>query len=198
MGGFTDIGYSVPGQATAPRLLGEEASMDWVSNDYFRVVGIPLLAGRGFAGDNHEGVVVNEIMARTTWPGENPLTKCLVFGRRCTPVIGVVGDVHRKTMIESPWMRFYLPNPGGPRVLLLRVPDRRSIDRVRQLATAAMMTIPGVRGATATTLSEFLDPEYRPWRLARQFVRRCRSPRLARRGDRGLQRGLVHDQPAHP
>ena len=68
--------------------------------EYFRTVGIPLLAARDFsAGDRRDApavVVVDEELARTHWPGESAL------GKRINPngpegawatVIGVVGHV---------------------------------------------------------------------------------------------------------
>jgi putative ABC transport system permease protein len=70
---------------------------------YMETLGIPLLQGRNItAGDNEKAppvVVINATMARTYFPGENPLGKRLQLG--ATPekdvpfmeVVGVVGDV---------------------------------------------------------------------------------------------------------
>lgn len=42
----------------------------WVEPDYFRVLGIPLLAGRMFdAGDPPANVIITEALARRLWPG---------------------------------------------------------------------------------------------------------------------------------
>src|SRR5207248_5105381 len=47
-----------------------------VSEDYFRAMGIPLLRGRAFTVQDMPNVpnaaVINESLARTYWPHENP------------------------------------------------------------------------------------------------------------------------------
>lgn len=76
------------------------------SPDYFRIAGIPLLAGRTFTerdgrgGDDQHphqsAVLISESMAKKYWPGENPLGKRIYFGDENSPryeVIGIVGDV---------------------------------------------------------------------------------------------------------
>jgi putative ABC transport system permease protein len=67
--------------------------------EYFRVLGIPLLRGRLLADvDNDRSppvAVINETMARTYWPNEDPLGKRLKLSPLApawTTVVGVVGD----------------------------------------------------------------------------------------------------------
>jgi putative ABC transport system permease protein len=73
-----------------------------VSDDYFRVTGIPLRQGRLFTAEDRPGgpevAVINETMARRYWPHENPLGKRFkeVLPGLDAPwvsVVGVVGDV---------------------------------------------------------------------------------------------------------
>ncbi|MEI9975658.1 MAG: ABC transporter permease [Ignavibacteriota bacterium] len=67
-----------------------------VSDGYFAAAGVPLRSGRTFTeGDRSSServVVVNETLARTLWPGQNPLGQSVATdgGRR---VVGVVADV---------------------------------------------------------------------------------------------------------
>ena len=70
--------------------------------DYFRTLGIPLLSGRSFNEHDTETservVIVNEQLARTYWPGQNPLGKQLRMGspsenRPWLSVVGVAGNV---------------------------------------------------------------------------------------------------------
>jgi putative ABC transport system permease protein len=78
----------------------------YISADYFRTLGIPLLAGRGLTpadrADHPPVAVVNESGARRFWPGENPIGKRVWFGTttgpfsdpsRAVEIVGVVGDV---------------------------------------------------------------------------------------------------------
>ena len=71
-----------------------------VTPQYFDTLGIPLRRGRLFTADDRFGrtpvMVINETMARTLWPNEDPIGKRIGF-RGPNPnwreVVGVVGDV---------------------------------------------------------------------------------------------------------
>jgi predicted permease len=85
-----------------------------VSPDYFRVMGISLLRGRLFSDrdpkDAPPGVVINETMAQTIWPGEDPIGK-RVSGKPLwqgwVPVIGVVADMKNMGLTQPPSPEFY-------------------------------------------------------------------------------------------
>ena len=68
---------------------------NWISPDYFKTMGIPLLAGREFLAADREGappvVIVNESMARRLFDGQNLVGHTLRFHR--DPPITVVGVV---------------------------------------------------------------------------------------------------------
>ena len=79
-----------------------------VNRDYFRSMGIPVMHGRGFGGDDASGtptVIVNQTLARRFWPGQDPLGKRLKMGAGSSPwpwrtIVGVAGDV-RQTNLET-------------------------------------------------------------------------------------------------
>ncbi len=83
-----------------------------VSDGYFEAAGIRLLSGRGFTErDRASGervAVVNETLARTLWPGQNPLGRMITTdgGRR---VVGVVADVRHGALEEAGGAEMYLP-----------------------------------------------------------------------------------------
>jgi len=94
-----------PGQTVA-RENAPGVGRHYVSADYFRTLGIPLLAGRALAVTDRAGsppvAVVNESGAQRFWPGENPIGKRVWFGTTTGPfsdpahaveIVGVVGDV---------------------------------------------------------------------------------------------------------
>ena len=69
-----------------------------VSANYFRTLGIPVLAGRTFGAedslDSPRVTIVSESVARVLWPGANPIGQTIEWnGARPAVVIGVVGDV---------------------------------------------------------------------------------------------------------
>lgn len=76
-----------------------------VAPGYFHLLGIPLLRGRLLSDfDNEKSTlvaVINETMARTYWPNEDPLGKRLKLSPRAlawTTVIGVVADARTETL----------------------------------------------------------------------------------------------------
>jgi len=104
------------------RLPSGEGS--WVSDDFFRTVGTPLIAGRFFTehdDDNAPAVVmINDEAARRFWPGENPIGKRIGVnytgpGRRSEvaprlrEIVGVVGNVRHDSLDAPAAPAVYLP-----------------------------------------------------------------------------------------
>ena len=93
-----------------------------VMGDYFDVMGIPLLRGRAFTvRDGVEApwvVVINRAMAETYWPNEDPVGQPLRVvrdwfggpapGERQRTVVGVVEDVHERSLQEGPRPAIYV------------------------------------------------------------------------------------------
>jgi len=101
-----------------------------VTGEYFETLGIPLKQGRFInTGDTEKRpyvVVINSTMARTFFPGENPLGKRLQLGALPVPekevptmeIVGVVGDV-RQSLDIDPKEEMYLPYRQGEQILPL-------------------------------------------------------------------------------
>ena len=100
------------------------ASGCWISSDYFRATGTPLIAGRFFDPRDNETAplvaIINNSMARRYWPNENPIGKRINVsytgpGRRSDgrirwrQIVGVVSDVKQNGLDESPDASVYLP-----------------------------------------------------------------------------------------
>jgi putative ABC transport system permease protein len=92
-----------------------------------------LLQGRSFAPTDRAGspaaVIINETMARTLFPGENPIGKRLVSVNLAEPnpreIIGVVNDVRGASSLNEPDTRFQLYRshtqfPSGYVAIVLR------------------------------------------------------------------------------
>jgi putative ABC transport system permease protein len=74
-----------------------------VTGSYFRVMGIPLLAGRTFEETDTAAkpgvVLISRAMAERFWPGENPLGQRITLGdKELFTVVGIVGDIRRRGM----------------------------------------------------------------------------------------------------
>jgi len=78
----------------------------YVSADYFRALGIPIIAGRALTDTDRAGhppvTVISQSAARRFWPGENPIGRRVWFGTTTGPfadrghaaaIVGIVGDV---------------------------------------------------------------------------------------------------------
>jgi len=118
--GITDVlplrddrawGVGAKGQVYDPRHQ-PEAYIRVVTDGYFEAAGIPLRLGREFTerdrASSDRVVVVNETMARTLWPGQDPLGQMITTdgGRR---VVGVVADVRHASLESAGGLEMYLP-----------------------------------------------------------------------------------------
>lgn len=86
-----------------------------VSPDYFQTLQIPLKAGRTFTDqdtfNSTKVVIVNETMARTLWPNENPIGRRLTVWRDekfPREVVGVAGDT-KSSLDKEPEQQMYVP-----------------------------------------------------------------------------------------
>jgi predicted permease len=103
-----NAGFIIEGK-TFPPNDGPSARYHVASSDYFRTIGVPLIAGRFFNDadrlpDGPDGtgaprvVLINRAMAERYWPGENAVGKRFSFSSQPREqdwfnVVGVVGDV---------------------------------------------------------------------------------------------------------
>jgi predicted permease len=111
-----------PGQAP-----GAEARA--VTPDYFRTMGISVLRGRGFTAADDSAAplvaVINQTLAASLFPGEDPLGKRIEVQRTAPEVIGIVTDVRQFGVQAEVRPEIYAPHaqPFVPWI-------RRSMDLV--------------------------------------------------------------------
>ena len=103
----------------APRKLNERplGMIQFITPDYFRTLGIPLLRGRLFTARDKTGeqpvTIINEALARKLWPDYpqfNPLGQRLLMGAHNPQyeVVGVVADIHQ-SLEDEPRPSMYWP-----------------------------------------------------------------------------------------
>jgi len=92
-----------------------------VTPDYFRVMGIPLLAGREFTdadtSDSPAVAVIDQALARRLFPGASPLGGRLALDWSplvVAEVVGVVGSVKPETVQGEDWATVYSPYDQRP------------------------------------------------------------------------------------
>jgi putative ABC transport system permease protein len=101
-----------------------------VSSDYFKALGVPLLAGRDFTERDQLGaqpypVIISQRIAELLWPGESAIGRPLELWKGQTSsrgeVIGVAGDMRDWALTEDPTYSVYLPIHGYGRSLVYAV-----------------------------------------------------------------------------
>jgi putative ABC transport system permease protein len=111
-----------------------ESSVPWatwriVTKDYFRAMGLPLVAGRGFTEqdiiEKPWRVVVSKRLADLLWRGESPIGRTAILWKgqsnRPGEVIGVVGDMRERGLEEPPTYAVYFPAYGALGVTTLQL-----------------------------------------------------------------------------
>jgi putative ABC transport system permease protein len=118
---------------------------DEVSPDFFKAIGTPLLRGRVFSiGDGPDAppvAIINDAMARRSWPEQNPVGRRFKLGLRDSEhpwytVVGVVGDMRRQGLEREPFPQMFasLAQSPPPRTVSLFI--RTSSDHPMAMAGA--------------------------------------------------------------
>ena len=169
----TDI--AVPGIDSVSRL--GDFLMNGVGPDYFETMGTRIVRGRALRPEDRAGsplvVVVSTAMARTLWPGQNALGKCVKVGgpeRPCSEVVGVAENIHQDDVRPEPALQYWFPESqrqgdnGGAFAVVARVTGDPSamVLAVRRLLQPFT---PGNSYLDVHPLGDALERVIQPWRL---------------------------------
>lgn len=153
-GGLPDGLFAIVGPEDAPEtfedlqllfqrkeLLGT-ADYCAVSPGYFRALGIPLVRGRVPGEMDGPGTphvaVINESLARSRWPGTDPIGRTIEFGNmdgdiRLLTIVGIVGDTREYGPERPPRPTVYVNllqrPPSGATVVIRSAADTGSLVR---------------------------------------------------------------------
>jgi putative ABC transport system permease protein len=168
----------IPGRETPAGRAGPMAMANVVDTAYFRVMGIPLVRGRGFDAADRAGapevVVVSAGFARRYWPGEDALGKCVRLGTGpgmpCAPVVGVAGDV-KTTGLQGeadPLLYTALAQADVGSRSFAKVIARVSgpaAEHAGAVRTAFQSADPRLPFVTAAPVAEAVAQQLAPWQL---------------------------------
>ena len=142
-----------------------------VSDGYPAALGIPLRAGRDIAASDTATsepiIVINETMARTLWPGQDPIGKYVVGGcAKERRVVGVVGDVRHLALEQSSGNEMYIP--------MRQCGDMPSADLVVRSALPPSQLAGAIRATLQPIAANLPGNDFR---MLQQLVDRSVSPR---------------------
>jgi predicted permease len=143
-----------------------------VSDGYPGAMGIPVVAGRDISERDTRAtepvVMINETMARTVWPGQDPIGKIVLnaCGAPERRVIGVVGDVRHLALEQASGNEMYLP--------MRQCRDQSSVDLVLRSTLPPVQLAAAVRDALKPIAPNLSVNEFR---TLQQLVDRSVSPR---------------------
>jgi macrolide transport system ATP-binding/permease protein len=170
-GVFSSGPLEIDGYERAP---DEQLNLSYleVADDYFKTLGIPIVAGREFQRADDENAlpvtVINETMAAKYWPGKDPIGQRLKLRDRWLQIVGVAKNVNYETKQEPPRSFFY-------------VPVRQNFLVSNNLLIRTRETPGAIRSALAHEV-QALDPTLAPiapFRVQEQVDRKGYTKRLA-------------------
>lgn len=118
-----DMPGIVPGQSSPVAI---NPAYRPVSPNYFQVLRIPLLHGRGFTDEDNPSslpvAIINAALARQIFPDRDPIGKTLQLGSGLgalyvdSPriIVGVVGDIHETALTDAPNPTVLIPRAQVP------------------------------------------------------------------------------------
>ena len=108
--------FDVEGLTPGPGDAEPHAEYSIALPGYFHTMGIPLIAGREFSATDTRGgprvAIVDERLAARYWPGQSAVGKRINAGEAAgvwATVVGVVGHVHRASLIQEGEPQLYVP-----------------------------------------------------------------------------------------
>lgn len=105
-------GVVIPGREVSAMYRSEVASIRFVTPDYFRTMGVPLLRGRDIEDGDIQGrapvAVISESFAKTFWPDADPIGRTFESRGGARTVVGVVGDVRVRGLERTSEPQLYV------------------------------------------------------------------------------------------
>lgn len=153
--------------------MSRSADFRYVTPNYFKTMGIPLLAGRDIERTDVEGsprvMIISESLVELFFPDENPLGQQLVvdMGEKVVhEIIGVVGNarLHRPSNdpFHSMYMSYYQIGRSGMRLTVRTHGDAETLTGpIREVLRAKDRNIPLAEAETMTAIIDDVLSDFR-------------------------------------
>ena len=150
---------------------GPFAEVRIVSPGYLETMGIPLVDGRAFTAqdrlDAPRVVLVNQRAVKDAFGGRSPIGRRIEWDGQVREIVGVVGDVHQRSLTELPAVEVYSPTTQIVRLtryVALRT-DRTPADVVAALRAEVARLDSAVAVSDVATMEERLAGQRAPARF---------------------------------
>jgi putative ABC transport system permease protein len=159
IGWFADL--EIEDKPVTPSAPKPRVGWRLIDGEYFKTMGIPMIAGRAFDDRDRTGsnpvVIVSEVLARQHWPGESPVGRRLRAGNATrdggarepgwVTVVGVVGSVHHEALQQPAGPEIYRPiaqkSAGAMAIVMRTTADPTTIlARVRETVRSIDADVP--------------------------------------------------------
>jgi putative ABC transport system permease protein len=166
--GFINLGFDIPGKPALSAAESRTADYVAISPNYFHVMSIPSLEGRGFEQrdtlSTPRVALVSKAFARAYFPNEDPIGKQIAFGfppdgRAVRQIVGIVGDVRDAALGDAPKPMMYVPYaqapfPGSDVVVKSTLDSGNIAAAIRRVTAAIDKNLPV---AYVATMSQVID-----------------------------------------
>jgi predicted permease len=162
-GTYNADGVEVEGQPPSRDWAERTSRVSSATPDYFRTMGIPLRAGRGFTSldtaESEPVLVVNEAFRRRLMPDADPIGRRVRFGSgKWSRIVGIVGDLRYQGPTQPVEAEAYTPFTQDPWiefvVLRTAVPEEGLLSTVRNVVRGMD---PGIPITQVRTMRQSLD-----------------------------------------
>jgi predicted permease len=187
--GFNVPPISVPGLTGPPNIDRQLPFLQAATPELFDILGIRIVEGRKLTAADDRGapvVVVNQTMARTVWPGESAIGKCIRIGfdptfdpetatgpptpgpsLPCRQVVGVAHDMRQRSLVptgnEDHLMQYFVPFSQVPVPPFVPNPDRGAWGLLLRADTDVAAVAPAIRRAVGGSRTDLPFIRVRPY-----------------------------------
>lgn len=152
---------------------GDCAFVRIVSEDYLRAMGLSLSSGRDFTEDDDatapRRIILNDVLAETLWPEDNPIGQSVRIGREEYEVIGVVRGMRHLALDQEPGPEFFMSTRqvrDFSRVYVIARGGGTPATLIAAVRRAATTAHPGLPTNESLVIQELIDQSV----SARRFV----------------------------
>jgi len=146
-----------------------------ITPGYHRALAIPLRAGRLFTAADSAGaqqvVIFNESAARQYFPGKDPIGRAVTLGADRV-VVGIVGDIHQRSLETDPWPEAYIPmaqsTATGAEMAIRTAGDPMAL--LPSIRSAAFAAFPDVPLRNVSPLTDLVGRQIAQRRLNMQLL----------------------------